>query len=210
MNFLIISGGEKVNKDIANQYYQKSDYVICVDKGLEYAREYGIKPHLIMGDMDSVDKKILDQYKKNDINVFPQDKDYTDTDLAVKKAIILGAKKVFMLCATGTRMDHTLSNIKLLIELKENRVEGVIVDNHNEIRLIVEYVKIEKKDNQIISLIPLDDCYDVTTKGLKFPVIKEDLQLSWNMGNSNEIIADYGEISLKKGNLLLIISKESE
>lgn len=210
MNFLIISGGEKVKKEIADRYIKIADYIICVDKGLEYAHEYGIKPHLIMGDMDSVDKKVLNHYKEEDINIFPCDKDYTDTDLAVKKAIILGAKQVTLLCATGSRMDHTLSNIKLLMELKENGIDGIIADNHNEIILANEYLKIEKKENQVVSIIPLDDCYDVTTKGLLYPLIKEDLYLGWNIGISNKVIADEGEISLKKGNLLVIISKESE
>ena len=210
MNFLIISGGKKVDIEIAKGYISMADYIICVDKGLEYANENEIKPNLILGDMDSVDEKILNMYDKNTINIFPRDKDYTDTTIAIKKAISLGAKEVNLIGVTGSRIDHTLANIKLLLELKKNKVKAKIIDDYNVIFLVDDYIKVKKKSNQVVSLIPLDECYDVMTKGLVYPLNEEDIGIEWNIGISNKISDKYGEISLRKGNLLVIVTKESE
>jgi len=209
MNLLIISGGEKIKKEILYEYYKKVNYVICVDKGLEYAYEYNIKPNLIMGDMDSVDKDILQKYNRENIITFSKIKDYTDTELAIQKAIKLGAENIFLLCVTGNRLDHTISNIKLLLQLKKHNIKGIIVDNNNKIMIVNKYIKIKKQLNQVISLIPLDQCNNVTTKGLLYPLINKNIDINWNIGISNKIIAEYGEITIKKGNLLIVISKES-
>ncbi len=207
MKFLIISGGKKTNYKIVKPYYIQADFTICVDKGLEYAEDYGIKPQMILGDMDSVSPKVLKKYHKDEINIFPRDKDYTDSEIAVRKAISLGAKDVTIICATGTRMDHTLSNIKLLILLKEKGITGRIIDSYNNMFLVDGYQSIPKKKDQIVSIIPLDTCYDVTAKGFLYPLTKEDLDINWNIGISNIIIESKGEISLTKGNLLVIITK---
>jgi len=209
MNVLIISGGKKVKKKIVYEYYKKTDYVICVDKGLEYAYEYNIKPNLIVGDMDSVDKNILKEYNKETIITFSKIKDFTDTELALKQAIQLKAQNIFLLCVTGNRLDHTLSNIKLLLKLKKNNIKGMIIDNDNTLMIINRHIKIDKQPNQVISLIPLNQCISVTTKGFLYPVINQDIDINWNIGISNKIIDSYGEITLKEGNLLVVISKES-
>jgi thiamine pyrophosphokinase len=210
MKFLIISGGTVAKKELVMKYNELCDYVICVDKGLVCAHEDGITPNLILGDMDSVDQKILKKYHKDIVNIFPSDKDYTDTELAIRKTIKLKAKEVYILCATGTRLDHTLSNVKLLLTLKLNGISGAIIDDYNEIRLVDEYIKIDKQENQVVSLLPLGECYDVSAKGFLYTLDKEDIDLYWNIGISNVITSNYGEVSLKKGDLLVIISKESE
>lgn len=207
MKFLIISGGKKTNYKIIKPYYSQADFTICVDKGLEYAESYGIKPQMILGDMDSVNPKVLRKYHKNEINIFPRDKDYTDSEIAVRKAITLGAKDVTITCATGTRMDHTLSNIKLLILLKEKGIKGRIIDSFNTMFLVDGYKSIPNKKDQVVSIIPLDTCYDVTTKGFLYPLHQEDLDINWNIGISNIIIESNGEISLTKGNLLIVLTK---
>jgi len=210
MNTLIISGGKKIDISIANEYIKKADYIICVDKGLEYANKHNIIPKLIVGDMDSVNRSLLSEYKKDTIIIYPKEKNFTDTNMAIKKAVELGANNIVLINATGSRLDHTLSNIKLLLELKDKGIDTKIVDDNNIIFLVNKYVKIKKIEDQVISIIPLDDCYKVKISGFKYSLNEEKIGLDWNIGISNKISLEYGEIKLQKGNLLIVISKESE
>ena len=96
----------------------------------------------------------------------------------------------------------------MLILLKEKGIEGRIIDSFNTMFLVDGYKSIPKKIDQLVSIIPLDTCYDVTAKGFLYPLYKEDLDINWNIGISNIIIDSFGKISLSKGNLLIVLTKD--
>jgi len=60
---------------------------------------------------------------------FPAEKDMTDTELAVNTAIDRGYKNIVIIGGTGTRLDHTLSNIFLLKLMLDRGVKGRIIMN---------------------------------------------------------------------------------
>lgn len=89
-------------------------YLIAVDGGLNHCHKLGLKPDLIIGDLDSADKKILPLFDKVEKQVFPADKDKTDLELAIEYALEQGATRITVFAALGNRIDHTLVNIHLL------------------------------------------------------------------------------------------------
>ena len=110
---LIVTGGS-INVAWAKEWLdnQTFDYCIAADSGLEYADKLGLKVDFLLGDYDSVDKDVLDRYKSNtEFEIYPKEKDYTDTHLAIMTALKKGATDIYILGATGTRMDHTITNI---------------------------------------------------------------------------------------------------
>ena len=66
-------------------------------------------------------------------NLVPCEKDDTDTELAMHKAIEMGADEVLMLGATGTRLDHVMGNIGQLVFAAHHEVKAEIVDPCNRI-----------------------------------------------------------------------------
>ena len=89
MKILIISGGsidEMWGRKWVADY--EPDYCIAADSGLVMADKLGLTVDLLLGDYDSVDKKIFEKYNGNTKTItYPCEKDYTDTHLALKKAI---------------------------------------------------------------------------------------------------------------------------
>lgn len=157
MNTLIISGGN-VKKDFLQNFLKENKYnkIIAADKGLEILNKIGVKPDYIIGDFDSVNKEMLEQYKNIPITYLKPEKDFTDTHMALKLAMEQGAKKITMAGAIGTRFDHSIANIHILKEALENNVEAEIIDANNKIKLINKNTKIKKDENyKYISLIPL-------------------------------------------------------
>lgn len=209
---LIVSGGN-VEEDILNQINEEFDYIIASDKGLEALDKINMDPNYIIGDFDSIDKKILQKYINNKniiIKELNPEKDYTDTHMALKLAIELESTHITILGAIGTRIDHTIANIHILKETLDNNIECKIIDSRNEIQLINKKTILDlDKKYKYISLIPLTTKTEgITLKGLKYSLENASLEIGHSIGVSNEQIEDYAEIDIKKGMLILIKSKD--
>lgn len=215
METLIVSGGS-VTKEFLNQILAQHhfDDIIAVDKGMELFWKSEIKPNLILGDFDSAKPEVLRFFQeetKVPIMAYPPEKDETDTELALRIAIERNATKITLIGVTGTRMDHSLGAIQLLGYGMERDVECFLLDEHNRIRLAWTDVKIAKSEQYgtYVSLIPFSPLVrKVTTKGMKYPLVAEDLPCFIVRGVSNEIVDEIGEISFEEGLLLVIESKD--
>lgn len=215
MNCLIVTGGD-VCLDLLNEYYNdnKDLLVIAVDKGLESLYLLNIVPKHIVGDLDSVNVTILKHYQNNPqitIHKYIPEKDYTDTDIALKLAVSLDVSNITILGATGSRIDHMLANIHVLTYALDAKIPCYIVDTNNKIYLINDSILLRKTDayGKYISLIPLTTSVEgLTLRGFKYPLNNYCLTIGKSLGVSNEIIEDIATIDLKLGTLIVIESKD--
>ncbi len=212
MKALIIGNGNPPSQELLKDRYAWADLVIAADGGAVHLAESGLKPHVLMGDFDSISGSILDEMVRQnqaEIITFQTHKDYTDMELAVNLAVDRGATELVLLGASGSRLDHTMGNILLLNKLLEQGIMGCIEDDHNQIYLIKDALTIKKQDDRRVSLLPLTSRVEgVTTKGLSYPLYEATLELGTNRGISNEFDNDYAEVSIKKGLLLVFLSKD--
>ena len=86
---IVFSNGTYADLAAIGQRLQPDDFLICADGALSKLVELGLWPHLLVGDFDSVDEKLLQQAKERQVELltFQQEKDYTDTDLAFQEGI---------------------------------------------------------------------------------------------------------------------------
>lgn len=204
MKAVVISGGQPVSDSVAQFHLKDADFIVCADKGAEYAFRYNVVPDIIVGDMDSIDASKLSLYKNSIIETSPKDKDYTDTRLAVMKAIEKGADAITLICATGLRGDHTIANIRLLLFIDENGAKGIIADNENTISLCTDETVFANKKGTTISLISIsENTENINLEGFKYPLNDFYADLSWTTGISNEIISDFARITISRGRLLV-------
>ncbi|MDR2501164.1 MAG: thiamine diphosphokinase [Treponema sp.] len=84
--------------------------IVAADSGLEAAEQAGIRPHWIIGDMDSLaDTARLDRYPPDRVIRYPRHKDYTDTELAIQLLWDQGCDAVWLAGGGGGRTDHLLA-----------------------------------------------------------------------------------------------------
>lgn len=215
MNTLIVAGGE-ISLTFLENYYlsKKPDIIIAVDKGLEALNKLDILPNHIVGDLDSVEESILESSKSNPtitIHEYIPEKDYTDTDIALKLAISLSSSHITILGALGKRMDHTLANIHILMIALEANIPCELLDSNNRIYLINKAHTVKKLNayGKYISLIPLTSKVEgLTLTGFKYPLNNYSLTIGKSLGISNELINDSATICLKNGILIVIESKD--
>ncbi len=204
---LIIVNGEINDYDYYKNYINDDDFIICADGGIKHLNAIGVTPDVFVGDFDSSspDQLIGDVeiQKHNPI------KNYTDTKLAIDIAFEKGYGNIEILGGLGGRVDHLLANVFLLKYIHENGGVGKIVDEKNMVMLLTDTITLNKENNSFVSLVPLTPTVEgITNKGLIYPLNDFCMRFGSTRGISNEFADDSAEITIKKGEALVIISKE--
>ena len=96
---IIFANGELPDLDKARTLLQKEDYIICADGGTRHALALHVRPDLIIGDMDSTEKDQLRSLKEAEVSIelFPHDKNETDLELAIHRAIELSPTQIIII-----------------------------------------------------------------------------------------------------------------
>jgi thiamine pyrophosphokinase len=180
--------------------------VVAADSGARTALAFGLPPHVVIGDFDSLDEATRRDLERLHVTLerYPVAKDATDGQLALQRALELEPATVLLLgYLNGPRLDMTLSSALLLAQTD---TPVMLADEHNECRLLRApgICAWAPEPNEVISLLPLDvDCAGVTTEGLRYPLASEALVFGDTRGISNEPSAQQVAVSLQRGRLLI-------
>lgn len=176
----------------------------------------------MLGDYDSVDKKIFEKYNGNTKTItYPCEKDYTDTHLALKKAIEKIKKlqdtskdgtedEIAIIGATGTRYDHAFTNIFVLDESLEAGIRCAIYDKNNKIYLADKSFEI-RKDKQFgdyLSFAPMTPEAGLSLSGVKYPLDRYTLRQGESICQSNEITEMIAKVEIFTGKLVVFETRD--
>lgn len=201
MRAVIIGNGVIDNYDKIRTKLRPDDYIICADGGYKHSKLLGVKPAVVVGDMDSIGDNDYD----GEIINLPIRKDFTDSEVCIKYILLKHFEEVMMLGFTGKRQDHSLANIFLLKQFADTQTDAYIVDEHNEIRFTKNENIIYGKKGNIVSIIPVTgDLTGVTTEGLDYPLNNETLVFGETRGVSNIMKSDKCKITITNGQGLII------
>src|SRR5258708_10922514 len=147
-------------------------YVVAADHGAATALAFGLKPDVVIGDLDSIDEATLAELRRLGvpIDVHPRDKDATDGQLAVEKALQEHPSQLVLLgFLGGPRLDQALANVLLLVGID---TPTVLMDERNECVLVRPGAPFTfaTDPDEIVSLLPVTgDVPRVRTEGLRWP-----------------------------------------
>lgn len=188
----------------------EEDLLIGVDRGALFLIQNGLGPHISLGDFDSTtpeEVELIRQGSEQFQDWDPVDKDWTDTELALNWALQQNPREILIIGALGTRFDHTLANVHLLVKAHRHNIQCSIIDKHNKITLIETYGQIQRNRYTYVSLLPLSTkATGVTLEGFQYPLHNATFSLGETIGVSNVLIADTGHIHVATGQLLCIQS----
>ena len=120
----IMVGGPASEISLEEVEKHREEVWIGADFGATFLLNHGIIPQIAIGDFDSTFPVTMKKLKDAvaEIRRFPPEKDYTDTQLAVKVALTeFQADQINLFGATGGRLDQLLSNLlfPLMTEFQE-------------------------------------------------------------------------------------------
>ena len=207
MKVIIVTGGNKPSKKLLNSYIKSGDLIIGADKGSEYLYDYEIIPNIILGDFDSISEEKLKKIEEKQVEIikFPPEKDYTDTEIAIMEAMKRGADTIYLFGGLGTRADHSLGNIGLLLTTKNKGARLLIVDDHNKMYLADKNMSLNGSQGEIISFHALSDVVKgFEIRGAKYNLNSYDMHLLDPRAVCNEFIDTPINIKYESGELLII------
>lgn len=198
MKVLFILNGE-YNKKLES-FLNNYDIVVAVDGGLNHLKNF--TPHYVIGDFDSIDKKLLENINSNVI--FKNNQDESDFLFALKYITkkYSNIENIDVICATGDRIDHTICSIFTLINFDVNiKIIGI---NENIYVLKNNTINLKTKINTTVSIIPLTDIKNIKSSGLKWEYNNNNLSLGFVNGISNLSTKENVLISVESGIILIV------
>ncbi|MBQ8510411.1 MAG: thiamine diphosphokinase [Clostridia bacterium] len=211
----IFTGGQVFAESAVELGMPPGSFVVAADSGYSTARRLGVKPDLLLGDLDSLDRSRFSERELDELEkiIVSPIKDDTDTQLAVDTALERGANALYIIGGLGGRLDHTLSTVFLLEYIHDHGASCVITDGRNRVRLLKSgggAVRMSvERGYKYVSLVSLTDrCEGVSIQGVYYPLDRVELTRRYSYAVSNEITADHAEITLERGVMLVIESRD--
>ena len=194
-SILVVVGGGPVRVPAA----VRADLVVAADSGLDAARAAGLRPDVLVGDLDSISAAGLAWAREEGvlIETHPADKDHTDTDLALHRAVGLGGRHLILLASDGTgstghRLDHLLGTIAALGAPALAVCESVTAFVGGTALHVVHpghSVALRLDPGAVFSLVAAHGpCEGVTLSGARWPLDHASLPASSTRGISNEAV----------------------
>ncbi|MFL0195958.1 thiamine diphosphokinase [Clostridium sp. WILCCON 0269] len=209
MKALIVSGGAAPSRELVQQQISKCSLVVCADGGGNCLYKYKIIPEYLVGDFDSINQEALTFFKNSNCGIekYPQTKNFTDTEIALNKAVELGASEVVFTGCTGYRLDHVLANLGMLLKCNYLNVKACIKDEHNTIELLDMSTIIKGHAGETFSLHAYCDCVkNLSIIGARYKLDNYDLCIGDGRTVSNEFLDKDVSIIFDAGKLILMRS----
>jgi thiamine pyrophosphokinase len=208
MRAIIIAGGQAEDQGW-QRWVREGDWIIGADGGAARALYWGLRPDLVIGDMDSLPEEARASLISDGCHFIehPRAKDETDLELALVHAVQEGATEITVLGALGGRLDHALANILLLTLPALSGVPVRIADGDQQALLARggETVELKGARGDLVSLVPLGgDAGGVTTRGLAWALEEDTLRFGSSRGISNEMTDGKAAIQVAEGLLLVV------
>jgi len=181
--------------------------LIACDGGVRHLQKLGIKPNVIIGDMDSIDSSQLASYSAEGVQIiqYPANKDFTDTELALDYALNLKPTAIYIWGALGGRLDHTLANVFLLSKGQKAGIKTYLIDEYCEAFIVDREAAFVDAKGVTVSLFALSPKVEgLSLSGFAYPLKDAVLTMGESLGVSNIINEVHAKISVRVGNLLVI------
>ncbi|MBM7698373.1 thiamine diphosphokinase [Kurthia huakuii] len=216
MHVIICAGGpeeEVAERDVLLSFDDAT--FIGADHGAIYLLDKGIKPAMAVGDFDSLTDEEWQRVVRNVamIERHAPEKDETDTELAIIRALEMHPQKITVTGATGGRLDHYESNLHLVYRLQKSAPFCSIrlMNKTNELRFVLPGTTRLPYDQryQYVSFFAFGrEVPDVTLRGVAYETHSELVQMGTTRFTSNEVISEDATVSFSEGALLMIRSND--
>ena len=177
-------------------------FVIAADGGFDQLARWGLRPHLAVGDFDS-----LGQVPEGeDVVRHPPEKDDTDMMLAVREGLARGCRRFLLYGGLGGRLDHTLGNLQLLAWIARQGCapfligpDAVLTAVHNGVRTF------DSGQTGTLSLFAWGgQAAGISLSGLLYPLFDGVMTADRPLGLSNEFLGSGARISVADGTLIAL------
>ena len=179
--------------------------IACSDGAFHYLKEKNFpleKLDFISGDFDSHFGE--DENVAKEKFIFTPDQDKTDFEKSLEIIAEKGFSKVNVFGGSGGEMDHFLGNLTVAFKFK-NEMGITFFDEFSTYFFSPKKLVLNEVNGKTISLYPFPEAKNISTKGLKWALNKENLNLTNRIGTRNIAEEDEVSIEFESGDLVVFV-----
>jgi thiamine pyrophosphokinase len=207
-NAVILANGFPPSRETLRHAVARASLFVCADGGANVARQLGLAPHAIVGDLDSAAAEALRAFAGAEI-VRDADPERTDTEKALRYALERGPfQEVTLLGASAGRIDHVLGHLSVLRRYSD-RTRIVLEDDAARAWLARSAVTLDEPAGTVVSFFAVGTPAEgVTTTNLRYPLPGSRLELGAQDSISNVVDATPAHIEIARGEILVVVVKK--
>lgn len=206
----MLGSPKELHAILKNERNLDNDFIVGVDRGAELCYRAKIKPHLGIGDWDSIHQKSI--IHKFSHLTLPTDKNRSDLFYAACTALSAGARDLLCIGFMHGRADHYLAALLDLSEISDGNCGKIrtLIAQDSDCQYIFLSNQIRTWQGHLtrgalISLFSLSEkTTGVSTYGMAYPLKNEILTPS-SRGLSNVSTKKKLKVTIRKGRLLIVI-----
>jgi len=186
---------------------KRANHVVATDGALDHAIECDIPVHTLIGDLDSLadSTHLEERFPEMEILRYPEDKDWTDLELAIDWALERTPSAVIVYGAAGGRIDHTMANLALLEKGLHTGIPIEMLSGNESVRLLQGTLVLEDAVvGDRVSLLPISLFCTVSAQGLKYALASEKLFRGQGRGISNVVTGLPASVAVESGVLAVV------
>ena len=187
-----------------------ADLLVAADGGTLALERWGIVPHAIVGDLDSLGLERARSYEARGVVVVPYSPEKDESDLELALAYVVKAKAddiVLLGIFGGERFDHELANVLLIAAdaYRGRRMRAVRGDVTVRAVHGGEQLELAGAAGDLVTLLAVNgDAVGVRTHRLRYPLAGETLPFGTARGLSNLVVTAGASVACDRGVLLVI------
>ena len=195
---ILLANGNYPNHPIPLKKIHTAGSIICCDGAVNKLSEEGYTPHIIIGDLDSIEAKYKKKYHDKLYHIVDQNEN--DLRKAIKWINSQKIEHVTILGATGKREDHTLGNIFTFLQFPIN-FNCRIITNFGTFTLIKGAMELKSFKGEKISLFSINSKIKISSDGLKYNFNKYTINTLYSC-TLNESIESVIKLNISHGRIL--------
>lgn len=212
---VIVAAGSQADEDaFYAPLIAQATCTVAADAGLRVFYRLGVRPDIFIGDGDSVGGEEWQWAQQTGVptQTFPREKDATDTQLALDFLLDRGERNIRLLGGIGSRLDHTLANVYLLVYADERDARLRLCHPRHQVQLVTpeRSVELHGASGDLVSIVPISETLTgVEASGFRWNLCNATLRRGTTVGVSNYLTAGHAQVSIKTGMALVMKVKES-
>jgi len=199
---LLICNGEPPPSALLVALARRASLVVAADGGANAALRAGVRPDVVIGDLDSLLPASARRLAgARIIRIARQDN--TDLEKALDFIAADTPSRVMIAGATGGRLDFTLGNLAVFWNYTARLPITFVGEGWRAVP--VGRRRTERAGRGVtVSLVPFGDCAGITLRGMKYTLRNGAMRIG-EIGVSNVVTASPFTVEVKKGRMLMVI-----
>lgn len=176
--------------------------IIAADGGYDRLKQWGIAPHLAVGDFDSLGRVPDDV----EVVLHPVMKDDTDMMLAAQEGLDRGCRSFLIYGGLGGRLDHTLANLHVLDYLARRGCAAFLLCEDTAVTAVHNgALTFGPEHTGTLSLFAWGGrAAGISLSGLLYPLTDGVMTSDRSLGVSNEFLGTSARVSVADGTLIAL------